>query len=114
MAQKKIDETMARLYWDMGLSDEMIASRLECKQRVVLKWRQKYNLPMNRGNALEKAEVMEMLPKVGDILQREPVFLKADGHNPQVWQGRVIAVNEKRLTYTMKFENGLIETYKAI
>lgn len=114
MAQKKIDELMARAYWDMGLSDEMIASKLECKQHLVIRWRQKMNLTPNRGNALTKAELVGMMPKVGDILHREPGFLKMEGKEPQLWEGTVIHVNENRLTYTVQFKNGLRETYRAI
>lgn len=111
---KKFDETLARLYWDMGLSDEMIAARLECKQHLVVKWRQKRNLTLNRGNAMTKSEVAAMLPKVGDVLQREQGYMKAEGKVPQAWECTVIAVNEKRLTYTVQFKNGLCETYKAV
>lgn len=115
MAKKKIDETKIRALWEIGLSDEMIENKLGYSPRTVLKWRQKYDLCANRGCALTKEEAAALLPKLGDVVKKTPAFLKYENkEKPPEWPGEVIAVNEKRLTYTVKFESGLIETYKVI
>lgn len=115
MAKKKLDTTKARAYWEMGLSDEMIASRCEVKVYAVQDWRVKNNLCPNRGNAVTKEEAVTMLPKIGEEVRRVPGFLKMEGKaEPAPWEATVIAVNEKRLTYTVRFKCGLTETYKAI
>ena len=61
---------------------------------------------------MTKAEVREMLPRVGDRRMEVPTILADKSHNKELRPCVVTYVNRRHLWYEVKFQDGTRESYK--
>ena len=62
--------------------------------------------------ALSKAELIELLPRVGDTRLEIPTIVEGRQYSRLPRRCTVVEVNRAHLWYRVKFENGFHETYK--
>lgn len=62
---------------------------------------------------MDRATARKLLPKVGERRREVPTIAETGGYNEKPQPCVVIEVNEVHLWYTVRFENGLRETYKV-
>ena len=93
-------EDRVRELWEQGYSDGGIAREVGWTDNRVRLWRGKNRLCENIGKNLEKNELRDRLPQVGDILIRKPYFMGDEQSLVKAEKCQVVYVNREHLFYT--------------